>query len=104
VSFSPDGQQIAAALKGGAVQLWHLSGNLLQEFEGYQGEVNSVSFSPDGQRMVTACDRGVASLWSLYDLQGLLTLGCDLLQNYLRYSANAKAPNRQMCGMASVRP
>jgi WD40 repeat protein len=65
VSFSPDGKTIATASWDNTARLWNLQGQLIQEFKGHQGEVNSVSFSPDGKTIATASWDNTARLWNL---------------------------------------
>ncbi|MGD1932134.1 MAG: WD40 repeat domain-containing protein [Leptolyngbyaceae cyanobacterium] len=65
VSFSPDGQTLAAASGDGTVRLGNLQGVVLQTLPGHDNVVFSVSFSPDGQAVASASGDGTVKLWSL---------------------------------------
>ncbi|MEO1144637.1 MAG: hypothetical protein AAFY26_03435, partial [Cyanobacteria bacterium J06638_22] len=99
VSFSSNGQQLATASEDGITRLWLRDGTLLQEFVGHQGRVNSVSFSPDGQQLVTAPSDGTARLWQVYDLEGLIELGCDWLRDYLTTNPEVSDSDRAICSI-----
>ena len=50
IAFAPAGNQLAAAVGYGPVQLWDVTtGALARAFTGLTGDVRSVSFSPDGK-------------------------------------------------------
>ncbi|NEP57947.1 MAG: hypothetical protein F6K31_13145, partial [Symploca sp. SIO2G7] len=63
LSFSPNGQILATAGKGG-VQLWELSGQQLAQFA-QETKIRSVSFNPNGQSLATVGEDGFVRLWSL---------------------------------------
>jgi len=69
------------------------------EFVGHQGSVLSVSFSPDGQQIATAAADGTARLWQVYDLDGLMGLGCDWLRDYLTHHPEASDADRAICNI-----
>ncbi|MUG92315.1 hypothetical protein F7734_07530 [Scytonema sp. UIC 10036] len=56
-SKTPDSESV--------VQIWNLSGKLLAQFKGHQGNVLSVRFSPNGQRIATKGEDGTARVWDL---------------------------------------
>jgi WD40 repeat protein len=64
VSFSPDGQTIAAASDDGTVKRWGRDGGTLKTLEGHSGTVYRVSFSPDGQTIATASNDKTVKLWN----------------------------------------
>ncbi|MBW4560444.1 MAG: ribosome assembly protein 4 [Mojavia pulchra JT2-VF2] len=82
VSFSADGKTLATASLDSTVKLWDISGKLLKTLKGHSGGVLSVSFSADGKTLATASDDSTAILWD-FDLDNLLTSGCNWLNNYL---------------------
>jgi WD40 repeat protein len=67
VSFSPDGQMIAAPGADNTIKLWSSLGKELNSFksdkQGLDGFVTSVSFSPDGQTIATASADKTIKLW-----------------------------------------
>lgn len=64
VSFSPDGQTIAAA-SGNTIQLWSRTGKLLKTITGYKQLVLSVNFSPDGQMLAASSEDGTIQFLKL---------------------------------------
>jgi len=67
--FSPDAKLLATGMRNNTIRLWDLQGNLIKEFKGHEGGVNSVAFSPNGQFIVSGADDNTIRLW---DLQGNL--------------------------------
>jgi len=68
VSFSPDGKYIVTAseFSDGTAQLWNISsGELLLNFTGASGTMNSVAFSPDGKYILTGNNDNIARLWDV---------------------------------------
>jgi WD40 repeat protein len=64
ISFSPDGQTIAAASDDHTVKLWNPNGTLLHTLK-HTDEISAISFSPDGQTIATASDDHTVKLWNL---------------------------------------
>jgi len=79
VVFSPDGKMIATAStlyyhfgtmfhnskkRYNAVKLWDINGNLIQVFQGYGRNNNSIKFSPDGTLIAVASD-DVIDIWNM---------------------------------------
>ncbi len=68
VSFSPNGELLAAAVEDGTIKLWQVSdGKLLQFLQGHQGKVMNVSFSPDGQLLASSGEDTTVKLWGISD-------------------------------------
>ncbi|MEY3401041.1 MAG: hypothetical protein RLZZ86_656 [Cyanobacteriota bacterium] len=67
--FSPDAKLLATGMRNNTIKLWDLKGNLIKEFKGHEGGVNSVAFSPNGQFIASGADDNTIRLW---DLQGNL--------------------------------
>jgi WD40 repeat protein len=71
ITFSPDGQKLAAASEDTLVHLWDMTtGDPLRALEGLTGPVMSVAFSPDGETLaagaVTDCAANVIfSVWNV---------------------------------------
>ena len=63
VSYSPNGQIVAAASKDGTISVWSVSGQLLAKLEGHKGEIWGIATSPDGQTIVSASDDRTIRRW-----------------------------------------
>jgi WD40 repeat protein/O-acetyl-ADP-ribose deacetylase (regulator of RNase III) len=64
VSFSANGQRIAAVNENGMIKVWDLSGRQLAQWKGEAG-ITSFNFSPDGQKVATVNENGMIKLWDL---------------------------------------
>lgn len=68
-AFSPDGQYIASATNGGALQIWRLSDSkLLRTLRAHASQIRQVTFSPDGQYLATGSYDNTVRLWRVADL------------------------------------
>lgn len=66
VTFSPDGQLLAAASEGGTVKIWDAAtGELRRELEGHQSWAGSVAFHGDGRLLATGDWNGTVRIWDL---------------------------------------
>ncbi|MBI4661053.1 MAG: hypothetical protein HY735_19655, partial [Verrucomicrobia bacterium] len=74
VAISPDGSQLAAGCRGGAIRLWNVGTQtnfaVLQEL----GWVRSLAFSPDGSRLASSSFSTNVTLWSVTHGQVVATL------------------------------
>jgi len=96
VSFSPDGQLIAAATTGGTVDVWNVGGTFFKSLEGHGRGLHSITFSADGQLIASASRDNTAKLWSR-DGQLLRTF-----QGHRNWVADAKfSPDGQVLATAS---
>ena len=74
VAFSPGGH-LATTNYGRVARLWDLSGNLLREFRGHEGDLTAIAFSPDGELLATGSQDNTVKIWSVSDGQRpLITL------------------------------
>lgn len=66
VSFSPDGQSIAASTSGGEnpVYVWNIQGERLQTLKGHKGFVPSTEFSRGGTRIASVGEDNSLRLWN----------------------------------------
>jgi WD40 repeat protein len=69
VAVSPDGQTLAAGLRGGLIKFWHLDGKLLGEpfasIRTGQGALWRVRFLGDNEHVVSSGIEGSVMLWNL---------------------------------------
>jgi WD40 repeat protein/serine/threonine protein kinase len=73
--YSPDGREVAAGDREGAVRLWdHASGRLRSVLSGHTGPISTVRYAPDGSRLVTASADRTAAVWRRASGRGVLTL------------------------------
>ncbi|NEP10233.1 MAG: hypothetical protein F6K14_08440 [Symploca sp. SIO2C1] len=67
-NFSPNGKYIVVGprdTRDDTVFVWDLSGRLVAELKGHQGDVNDAKFSKNGQYILTASDDKTAHIWNL---------------------------------------
>jgi hypothetical protein len=64
VSYSPNGQTIAASSLGD-IKLWGLDGKLLSQLSGHQDPITGLSFSPNGQLLASSSRDSTVRLWNL---------------------------------------
>ena len=83
--------------------MWSPGGGLLQEFQ-YDSAVRSASFSPDGKFVLVGLEDGNAVLRKFDSLVELVSKGCDWLDDYLRYSAEATDSDRALCNIPPRNP
>ncbi len=96
MTFSPNGEILAAAGWDSTVKLWSHDGKLIKTLNGHHAPVLSVSFSPDSQTLASAGDDNTIILWNL-DMNNLLSRGCNWVNNYLRYNRNVDQHDRSLC-------
>jgi WD40 repeat protein len=84
LTYSPDGEMVAAAFEDGVVRLWRVGDGVQPHRFEVQERVNAISFSPDGMRLSTSNLRDEIRIWSPVDggltatLEGqLATFGPD---------------------------
>ncbi|HAZ44466.1 MAG TPA: hypothetical protein DDW76_09415 [Cyanobacteria bacterium UBA11369] len=75
VTFSPDGQLLAASDYRGQIHLWQVGkGEKLFTLNAHIFVTRSVVFSPDGQILASASDDKTVKLWNLQTRQCIITL------------------------------
>lgn len=92
LSFSADGQLIAAACGDATVRLWERrNGQPQAVFHGHKAAVQQVSFSSDGRWLATGSDDHTARIWSLQDnkLRALLKFHKTAV-NHVAFSRDSK--------------
>lgn len=64
LTFSPDGQIIAAGLRDNTIRLWSVaSGEPLATLKGHTGSVTGLIYSPDGKTLVSGSEDNTVRLW-----------------------------------------
>ena len=75
VSFSPDGNLVAAGFYSDPVHIWRISdGTLLHRLEGRSDNTLSIAFSSDGNLLATGSRDSTVKLWDVSDGTFLRTL------------------------------
>ncbi|GEM_PF-539474 len=64
VSFSANGQRIAAVNENGMIKVWDLSGQQFAQWKAETG-ITHLNFSPDGQNVATVNQNSIIQLWDL---------------------------------------
>lgn len=59
LQFAPDGEQLAAGDRSGAVKLWDVDSGVAEALPGHKGAVHALAFTPDGRLLLTAGADGV---------------------------------------------
>src|SRR5262249_26341677 len=66
VAFSPDGERIASAGKGGKVKIWNSrTRRVIQAFPAHEGAACSVAFHPGGRHLASAGTDRLVKVWDL---------------------------------------
>jgi WD40 repeat protein/ABC-type multidrug transport system ATPase subunit len=73
VTWSPDGNTLAAGAADKTVKLWGRDGKLRSTMQGHAGEIYCIAWSPDGKLLATGADDDTVRLWSA-DGKALATL------------------------------
>ncbi|HKD15094.1 MAG TPA: WD40 repeat domain-containing protein, partial [Candidatus Angelobacter sp.] len=77
MSFSPNGELLAAASADGTAILWRVTSRTLQKIgplAGHTAGINGLAFSPDGRTIATASSDTTVKLWRASLLRELMTI------------------------------
>jgi tetratricopeptide (TPR) repeat protein len=84
VTFSPDGQSLAAGFLNGSIKLWEVySGNLEVCLDGHLASVNSVAFSPNARWLASGSRDRTIKVWD--------TESGGMIQNMRGHSGEVRA-------------
>ena len=67
LSFSRDGQLLAAGTTSGITFVWDSEGQVKYKLEGHESWINNLAFSTDNQYLATASSDNTIKLWQLSD-------------------------------------
>ena len=66
LTFSPDGQLLAAACRDNTAKIWEIeTGELVVNLDGHSKPVNKAVFTPDGKQLITCSGDSTAKIWNL---------------------------------------
>ncbi|MBD0266555.1 MAG: hypothetical protein ICV78_28695, partial [Tolypothrix sp. Co-bin9] len=92
VAFSSDGKTIASGSDDNTIKIWDSSiGKLIRTLTGHSQRVLSVAFSSDGKTIASGSDDNTIKIW-YFDLDNLLSRGCQKLKAYLITHPEALEP------------
>jgi WD40 repeat protein len=75
VSWSPDGQRVAAGSADRCIWIWNVATGAVEHLlEGHQASVRSVAWSPDGQHLASGSNDQTVRLWEASSGRVLRTL------------------------------
>ena len=94
IDFSANSDRLAATGHDGTVYVWSLlEGDLIHQFSGQLGRLESVSFNPTGNVLASASQNGSVLFWPLdLDRNALVSIGCRWLETYLEANPEQNVP------------
>lgn len=103
VSFSSDGQLLAAACRNGVVALFSSrTAKRVAKLKGHDSSVRSLAFSPDSKRLASADDNGIVRLWEPSQRRVVSTIKAHQFGvDSIAYSPNGKLI-ALACGVAPI--
>jgi len=67
VKFTPDGEVLATADRGGGMYFWQAAnGREVEQLRGHEGGINSLAYTADSMIMASAGDDGTVQLWDTW--------------------------------------
>jgi WD40 repeat protein len=67
----------------------------MQVLSGHQSSIIGIRFSEDGKTLISVSSDGMVKFWN-FDLDDLLTQGCDWLRDYLTTNVEVDEPYRHL--------
>jgi WD40 repeat protein len=100
ITFSPDGKAIATANSDKTIKIFdRVTGQLLKTLNGHIAEAYTLSYSPDGKTLVSGSRDNTLKLWNAetLSLDELVQRGCQLLDNYLKFTPTVPPEQKTIC-------
>ncbi len=86
VTFSPDGQFLAASNANSEIQIWRLQdGQCHQTLSGHHNWVRGISFSPNGELLCSTADDCTVRIWDIHTGTSQKTIQSNSFMLYARF-------------------
>lgn len=96
-AFSPDGKLIYTATST-SIKIWDLDGNLLSTYQRLGNtDFDFIDEDPTDSEYSLVTAGGIEPKIIEFDLQTLLTKGCQTAKNYLKHNKSVKDSDRKIC-------
>ncbi|MEC4982751.1 MAG: CHAT domain-containing protein [Oscillatoria sp. PMC 1068.18] len=91
-NYNSYNQTLASAAGDGTVKLWSIDGKLIKTLKVHKAGVFSVAWEENGHAIATASADQTVIIWN-FNLDNLLSQGCDWIKDYLKTNINLSDPN-----------
>lgn len=97
IRFNLDGTLIASGSGDRKIKLWNpKTGELIKTLQGHTSQINDLTFSSDNRSIISAEEQQGLFWWN-FDMDNLVTQGCDRLHNYLNTNSSIKNNSKKLC-------
>lgn len=106
LSFSPDGQRLAAAANDRTVKIWDLgNGHEILSYNGHADQVNAVAYSPDGKFIASGSAERDVRIWDAATGKNVRALkGIGIYSKALAWSRDGKYVVVSQAGAQGANP